>query len=204
MKKIICFVLLFAICLSILGCQENPSDAECFDIVYTWLVEEGELTNAGTELSCWYSYSTYAVQVSYDTSFPESILFTMYVYNYKGYEITLHWILSKTDDSSRETYTVSIDSKTNKAYADRSFSLNKSTFVKNSPVSAGDAHNNYTDPCFNTKYTDAENQEGKRMSEIINEIHYDYWLKHLDWLGNKFCPEHGLTLKDFGYKKFTN
>lgn len=206
MKRIIALIttltILLTLTLAATGCASNQKTAEqVYNIIYDWLTEKGKLEE-GTKLTYWYQLGQKSICVSYDSAFEDNINFTMSFPDYKGYELKLTYTLPKESTNTKQTYTVYLDSKTNRAYSFNSHSYNKEIFTKNSPVSIVSTTNSNNTNSFPTPYTEEEKKEGQKLSNMISDIHHDCLLTFLDWLSTDFCSDTGLTMKDLGYIKY--
>lgn len=211
MKRIISLItaltILLTLALTVTGCKkeepapEQMTPEQVYTILYEWLLENGKLEE-GTKLIYWYQLEQKSICVKYDSAFDGSIHFTMYFPDYKSYELKLTYTISKESTDDKQTYTVYLDSKTNRAYSFNSYSYDKEIFAKNSPVSSKSTVNSNNTGSFPTPYTEEEKQEGRKLSSMITDIHYDCLLTFLDWLSTDFCSDVGITLSDLGYKKY--
>jgi hypothetical protein len=207
-------ILISALC-SFTGCKTKDTDtetelesepktktiAESYDIIYDWLIENGTLKN-GTEVSYRYKNEDTYVLIKYDSNFPNSIYFYMHFPDHQGNTLYLTYTLEKNDDQGDHFYFINLSSNNNRAYASKTYSLDMSNFTKNTPTKYCSGRNSSTVGTFGFTYTSAEKQEGEKLSNIINDIHYDCLITFLNWLRDDFCPTVGLTMKDLGFLKY--
>ena len=197
---------MLSLILSITSCQPQESNhntpKQTYDIIYKWLLQEGTLKN-GTELGYTYAKENTTIYVKYDSSSDNIISFIMSFPDYDGNKMTLYYSISDKE-SNEKTYTVSLESRKNRAFARNSYSYSPSEFINKSPVKSDIPYTNKGSfiSTSSTPYTEEEIQDGLNLCEKLNDIHYDAHLSFLDWLKDNFCPDLGLTIKDFGFLKY--
>lgn len=180
-----------------------PGPIDPYTAILDWLLKNGKRSQDGTSIqyTTRYQYNK-TIEISYSTSFEDTIYFYMSFPNHKGNSLTLTYNIEKDNSSDSVMYWVELESNNNSAYSENNYSLTKSTFVKNSLIKSGSFVSSYNTSRFPTPYTEEEKNEGYQLYKEVNKIHYDCLLTFLDWLKSNFTKTVGISMADLGYLKY--